>query len=274
MMGNRLEGFPMANALHKEIADELRAMIRSGEFPAGERLPTEPELERRFGASRNTIRIAVTNLVHEGLIQIQPGRGMFVPKGPIPFFVILSREEGGDGTDSPLDSYSSGVRAAGRKPGIRDFEMRIEYPDREVAGLLNVDEDTQVVVRASRRFIDDTPYSLQRSYYSMDVVRGSELESRQGIPRGTIRVLAELGYEQTGYRDEIVARMPTPEERRFFKIGPGIPVVVVYRVAFADASTPIRLTVTTYAADRNRPSYDIGDVPERPMASGQISIVG
>ncbi|NED53069.1 UTRA domain-containing protein, partial [Micromonospora aurantiaca] len=76
----------------------------------------------------------------------------------------------------------------------------------------------------------------------------------------------------SGYRDELVARMPTPEEKRFFKIGPGIPVIVVHRVAYTSASMPIRLTVTTYAADRNRPSYDIGDVPERPMATGQISI--
>ncbi|MFB4308433.1 GntR family transcriptional regulator [Actinomadura sp. GTD37] len=264
----------MANALHKEIADEIREKIKSGGFAAGERLPTEPELERIFGASRNTIRIAVTNLVHEGLIQIQPGRGTFVAKGPIPFFVILSREEGGDGTSSSLDSYSAGVRAAGRKPSVRGFETRIEYPDREIAGWLEVDEDTQVVVRGSQRFIDDTPYSLQKSYYSMDLVRGTEIESKEKIPRGTIRVLAELGHEQTGYRDEIVARMPTPEEKRFFKIGPGIPVVVVYRVAYSGDSTPIRLTVTAYAADRNRPSYDIGDVPERPMATGQISIVG
>jgi GntR family transcriptional regulator len=174
----------MANALHKEIADELREKIRSGEFAAGRRLPTEPELERLFGASRNTIRIAVTTLVHEGLIQIQPGRGMFVPEGPIPFFVILSREEGGDGTGSALDSYSSGVRAAGRKPSIRDFETRIEYPDREVAGWLQIDEDTQVVVRGSKRFIDDTPYSLQKSYYSMKLVRGTELEGKEKIARG------------------------------------------------------------------------------------------
>ena len=152
--------------------------------------------------------------------------------------------------------------------------MRIEYPSREVARWLEIDEDTQVVVRGSKRFIDDIPYSLQTSYYSMELARGTELESRKGIPRGTIRVLAELGYEQTGYRDEIVARMPGPEEKRFFKIGPGVPVIVVYRIAYTDASTPIRLTVTTYAADRNRPSYDIGEVPERTMVTGQISIVG
>ncbi|CNE14068.1 transcriptional regulatory protein [Mycobacterium tuberculosis] len=81
------------------------------------------------------------------------------------------------------------------------------------------------MVRGSKRFIDDTPYSLQKSYYSMKLVRGTELEGKEKIARGTIRALAEMGYEQSGYRDELVARMPTPEEKRFFKIGPGIPVV-------------------------------------------------
>lgn len=157
----------MRGSLHKEIADELRDKINSGEYKPGERLPTEPELESLFNASRNTVRLAVSILVHEGLIQLLPGRGMFVPEGPLPFFVILSKEEGGQGMTRGIDSYTSGVQVAGRTPAIRDFEMRIEYPSRDVASRLEIDEDTQVVVRSSKRFIDERPYSLQSSYYSM-----------------------------------------------------------------------------------------------------------
>ncbi|MFI0451397.1 UTRA domain-containing protein [Actinomadura sp. 6N118] len=199
---------------------------------------------------------------------------MFVPKGPLPFLVLLSREEGGEGVHSGLDSYRSGVRAAGRKPGIQNFEAHIEYPSREVAGWLEIDEDTPVVVRSSQRFIDERPYSLQRSYYSMGLVRGSEIDGREKISRGAIKVLAELGHPQSGYRDELTARMPTPEERAFFMLGPGVPVVVVYRIAYTAAERPIRLTVTIYAADRNRPCYEVGNVPERRTPEDQISIVG
>jgi GntR family transcriptional regulator len=262
----------MRSALHKDIANELRRLITSGGFKPGERLPTEPDLEERFGASRNTIRLAVATLVHEGLIQLSPGRGMFVPSDAIPFIVILSKEEGGEGQNPGLDSYRSGVQAAGRKADIRDFEMRIEYPTAEVASLLEIDEDSQVAVRGSKRFIDDHPHSLQCSYYPMDIVRGTDIDSKHKVERGTIQVLRELGHEQVGYRDDVEARMPTPEERDFFKIGPGVPVNTVYRVAFS-ADRPIRLTVTTYAMDRNRLSYEVGTVPERHLSNGQTSIV-
>lgn len=264
----------MRGTLHRQITDDLRARITGGEYPPGERLPTEPELEQMYGASRNTIRMAVSTLVHEGLIHLQAGRGMFVPDGPIPFIVLLSKEEGGDGMASGLDSYSAGVQAAGRRPRIEAFKMHIDYPAREIAGWLEIDEDTQVAVRSSKRYIDDRPHSLQSSYYSMHLVRDSEIAGKNGIARGAIKVLEELGHPQAGYRDEIVARMPTPEESRFFKIGPGVPVIVVHRVAYAADGLPIRLTVTTYAADRNRPCYELGKVPERHLAEGQISTVG
>jgi GntR family transcriptional regulator len=244
----------VTGALHEEIADELREMINSGEYEPGERLPTEPELESHFQVSRSTIRRAISTLTHEGLIQLQPGRGMFVPKGPPPFIVILSSEEGGGDAYPGLDSYRSGVRAAGRSAGIRNFERRIEYPDGEIAHLLDISEDDQVVVRSSQRYIDDRPCSLQSSYYPMDMVRGTEIESREKIDRGTIKVLEELGHKQAGYRDELTARMPTPAE--------------------SVARRPIRLTVTAYAADRNRPSYEIGTVPARHYVKGQIATTG
>ncbi len=200
---------------------------------------------------------------------------MFVPAGGItPFFVYLSKEEGGEGGTIHKDSYGSGVEAAGRRPSKRNWHSRIEYPTGEVASLLEIDEDAQVVVRGAQRYIDDKPYSIQRSFYPMDIVRGSEIEGRDIIPRGTIRVLEELGHRQVGYRDELTARMPIPDERDFFRIGPGVPVIVVFRIAFDGDERPIRLTITTYAGDRNRPCYEIGRVPPRSTPSGQIPTIG
>lgn len=259
---------------HQEIAEDLRRKINSGEYAPGSQLPTEPQLGERYRASRNTVRLAVMTLVNEGLIQLNRGRGMFVPDALIPFTVLLSEEEGGRGRNPGLDSYRSGVKVAHRRPEVRNFETRIEYVSAENASLLELDEDTQVVVRGAERFIDDSPYSLQRSYYPMDVARGTELERRQKIERGTIEVLRELGFEQVGHRDDIQARMPTPEERSFFRIGPGVPVLVVSRIAYTSQERPIRLTITVYAADRNRLSYDGGEVPARRLGEGEIPAFG
>ncbi|MCW7942279.1 GntR family transcriptional regulator [Streptomyces hygroscopicus] len=52
----------------QEIADTLRARIRTGDLKAGERLPTQAELAEEFGVERGTIRQALRALQEDGLL--------------------------------------------------------------------------------------------------------------------------------------------------------------------------------------------------------------
>lgn len=65
-------------ALHRSIADELQGAIEAGRVGPDARLPSEIELARRFRVSRGTVRQALANLRHKGLIEAVPGRGYFV----------------------------------------------------------------------------------------------------------------------------------------------------------------------------------------------------
>ena len=66
----------------KQIADRLRAAIRSGELEPGGRLPSEQELIDAHGVARGTIRQAVSLLRSEGLVRTEHGRGSFVRDRP------------------------------------------------------------------------------------------------------------------------------------------------------------------------------------------------
>jgi GntR family transcriptional regulator len=63
---------------YRAIAKALHAELLQGAWRPGEQIPTEPELERRFGVSRGTLRAAIAELVQAGLLQRQAGRGTFV----------------------------------------------------------------------------------------------------------------------------------------------------------------------------------------------------
>jgi DNA-binding GntR family transcriptional regulator len=63
---------------YQVIAAELRARIEGGGLPAGGALPSEAELRRRYGASRNTVRQALALLERDGLVVAEHGRGRFV----------------------------------------------------------------------------------------------------------------------------------------------------------------------------------------------------
>jgi GntR family transcriptional repressor for pyruvate dehydrogenase complex len=89
--------------LYRQIADQLRGLIRSGEFALGARLPPERELAAQLGVSRPSVREALIALEVEGLVEVRMGSGIYVraidpaPALPVvdapfgPFEVIRAR---------------------------------------------------------------------------------------------------------------------------------------------------------------------------------------
>jgi GntR family transcriptional regulator, transcriptional repressor for pyruvate dehydrogenase complex len=64
--------------LYRQIADQLRALIQSGEFDVGTRLPPERDLATQFGVSRPSVREALIALELEGMVEVRPGSGVHV----------------------------------------------------------------------------------------------------------------------------------------------------------------------------------------------------
>ena len=64
--------------LYRQIADQIRDLIRSGEFVAGARLPPERDLARQLGVSRPSVREALIALEVEGLVEVRIGSGIYV----------------------------------------------------------------------------------------------------------------------------------------------------------------------------------------------------
>ena len=61
---------------YREIAAELARTIEDGRIAAGAFLPSEKELQLRFGASRTTVRRALGKLIEDGLATSVPNRGV------------------------------------------------------------------------------------------------------------------------------------------------------------------------------------------------------
>ena len=64
--------------LYRQVADQLRQLIDSGEFAVGNRLPTERELAAQLGVSRPTVREALIALEVDGRVRIRVGSGIYV----------------------------------------------------------------------------------------------------------------------------------------------------------------------------------------------------
>lgn len=72
-------------AVYQEIAGSLRRRIQSGEFSAGDRLPSIGTVQGEYVvAGVNTIRAAQRVLIKEGMLAAEQGRGVFVTENRVP----------------------------------------------------------------------------------------------------------------------------------------------------------------------------------------------
>lgn len=67
--------------LYQSVAAQILALIRQGEFPAGERLPPERELALKLGVSRPSLREALIALEIGGQVEIRMGSGVYARDG-------------------------------------------------------------------------------------------------------------------------------------------------------------------------------------------------
>ena len=160
----------MTDPKYRRIAEALRQKIENGDPAPGQRLPTENELIDQHGVSRNTIRDAVKWLISRGLVETRPGQGTFVTDKITPYITTLTEDpETGFGGGEGI-SYISEATTKGRNPTFTDPQVEVQLATAEIASELRLDKNTPVVSRHQRRYIDGTPWSLQTSFYPMDLV--------------------------------------------------------------------------------------------------------
>jgi GntR family transcriptional regulator len=256
----------MFGPLYRQIADDLQHQIEAGALTPGQRLPTEPELRVRYGASRNTVRDAVRWLTTRGLVRTRPGQGTFVVERAEPFITTLSADPetglgGGEG-----QAFEAEVIDQGRSPRASEPRVAVLQAVGVVADELQVEAGTSVVSRQQERFIDGLPFSLQTSYYPMALVHAGAIRLLEAasIQPGTAAYLEEtLGFRQARYNDLITVRTPTASETLFYELPDSgrVSVFETFRTAFDSEDRPFRLTVSVFAADRNEFAVFSGVVP-------------
>ena len=139
--------------LYRQIADQIRGLIRSGEFPAGSRLPPERDLARQLGVSRPSVREAVIALEVEGLVEVRIGSGIYV-RAPEP-----SRPSA-DATAGPfellraryvIESECAALAAkSAKRAQVEEIETALQDMQRQLdAGHVPLDEDRNFHLRVA-----------------------------------------------------------------------------------------------------------------------------
>jgi len=270
---SRVGGLP----LHRQLADRLRGQILDGALPPGAQLPTEAELGERYGVTRPTIRQAVAQLRTEGWVETRHGAGSFVREQGHPAAIEIQPEvhQHPGGVVLIYDHHPSwGLLAPTR--------IEREPAGVEVARRLGIDPGARVLVRARLIGPEGGPVrQLADSFMPAGLARRVPAVARHDPGGGGY--LAAIAAAGIVTRTSVTtgARMPTPAEAGPLNLGPGRPVLVLWRVTYNRADDrPLEATrylldagaweVTVPILDRRGPlagTPDPGPAPEPPGAN-------
>ncbi|HKP47084.1 MAG TPA: GntR family transcriptional regulator [Pyrinomonadaceae bacterium] len=114
-----------ARPIYRQIADEIKRLIATGELPKGTFLPPVRQVAADLGVNLNTVAFAYRQLQREGLVKIRHGAGALVISR------VLSQPA--DEMYSQLSAVLTHLVLAGLKPAevrsLVDEELRRLYPN-------------------------------------------------------------------------------------------------------------------------------------------------
>jgi len=225
----------MPQPLYERTRQAIQRLIEDG-LRAGELLPTQAELARRFGTSLITVRRAMSELERAGLVQSVRGRGTVVCDP-----VVTDRL-------GQVTSWTDSVAGLGRHSQTGWSTVTREVPEVRIRHLLGL-KARQAAIRLERlRLVGNEPVCLMTNLLPAARVPGME---RTGLAGESLyRFLRErYGIVPASATETVSARLPTPAERR--QLGRGrYPVMVVERLTLDTAGKPMEWAVLVARADR------------------------
>jgi DNA-binding GntR family transcriptional regulator len=232
----------------QRISADLRRQIQEGNLPAGALLPSENEVARDYNVSRQTARSALQALEHEGLVIVRPRRGRIVRSSQRLRWHLSEFERPDHTVLTTSDAWETDIENQGHEPTHQDLQVQQIAPPASIATRLNLEPRTDVcVVRRHVRYIDGKPAIISDDYFDEKIVRGTELADPEDTKRENI--LAEAGHEQVYDIDEIITRMPTPNEAAKLGISPGTPVAEHIRTGYTAEDKPVRVMISIVPGD-------------------------
>jgi GntR family transcriptional regulator len=229
---------PKAQPLFHVLTRQIAEKIESGEFPAGDRLPSERWFGDTFNVSRTTVRRAIDELVQAGSIEAR-GNAMFV-----------SPNAGGAVGQNTISSLTDMARARGLTPSARVLRAKLRSATFDEAETFKIAPGADMFDLLRLRYLDGSPISIDH-----DRVPFKLLPKALQIDFKTASFFASLtdaGHPPVLANLQIEARNPSKEETDLLKLPKQTPVLVANERATGKDGRLITLGTTVYRSDRHR----------------------
>ncbi|MGI6582666.1 MAG: GntR family transcriptional regulator [bacterium] len=244
--------------LKEQLANIIRTKIEQGTYRPGERIPSEVEHVEMYGVSRNTVRLAIEQLVAEGLLIKQRPKGVFVAENinTHSFNTILS--------------FSNEMLRLGKEPSAKVLQKGEIVLPRDIQVRYGLLPETMYEIQRLR-LADNEPVALERSLVVKHRCPGL---LRHDLSKSLYSILQQkYCLRFTHARQRFGSRLLSSYEAKLLGTTPKSEALILSRVTYLPGEQPIEILESIYRGDQyefelklNRANMKDIDLMLRPVA--------
>lgn len=250
---SRARGLPF----YVQVSDSIRESLRTGRWRPGEMIPPEGRLCEMFGVSRTAVRQALEQLVGEGLLQKEMGRGTFVTQPAVSLGVQEVR-----GLFDEMASQGRTVQTTMLYAGTAVVPPH-------VAPQLGVPMRSEVVRVERVRHVGGEPLVHARTY--LPLPRFAALVDEDLTTASLYAVLHErFGVRLGGGRRRIEAVVADAAEAELLHVKARSPLLFITATNIDGSGVPFEYFEAWYRGDRT--SFEVLVSPPSASARGLLDL--
>ena len=236
-------GQPSPTPKYYQLKEALREQIATLE--PDHLIPSEPELCTAYGVSRTTVRKALDDLVHEGLLYRQQGKGTFVAPPKL-------RERFAQRTAGFYEDMTS----RGLKVRTRVLEQAVVKPNKRVAAELQLAPGVKVIRIVRVRFIGNDPILISTSHVSQRLFPElAEADLSDGSLYGLLR--EKYGVHLGRGTRLLEIALCSDEDAEYLNVKPHSPVLVLTGTMYGTDERPVEFGTARQRWDRTQLEIEV-----------------
>jgi GntR family transcriptional regulator len=236
--------------IYYRLEKYLRDQILSGALRPGDLVAPESQLAQQFGASRMTVRQALSRLVFDGLVVRHRGRGTFVAQPRLEHTYIFP-------------SFEEEMQARGARTSHKLLDMRAVRAEGKVAESLGIPEGTPITMLQRQRLVDGQVVGYELRYLPKrigEALTQDEIHS-QPMVRAVMRI---LGKTHTRLSLRVSSSVVRREEAKILDTKVGTPVLVREHIWYVEPDGPVQYGKSIFRGDRYQMCLEFTSVPPAP----------
>lgn len=224
--------------LYYQIEQFLMQNIQSGRLAVDECLPPETELTELFGVSRATIRQSISNLVNQGVLTRQKGKGTFVKAPKVQEHAL-----------QVLESFHEEMAKKGYVPQTKVLECTIIPAIPEINEKLGIAKTDQLYLLRRTRSVNGEAVLTFQTYLPAARFPGLLDENLEQFSLYE-RLETRYGCRVNRVVRHIEAAVASKEEALMLGVERKSAVFHVAFTGYCNDSEPVEYSKTTYRGDR------------------------